>query len=439
MLESLRVSPVVLIAFGVFAGLIAALVLLGKVPISYNIRNLRVRWRVTIMTALAFTSVVALMVVMLAFVNGMYKLTESSGKADNVIILADGATDEQFSNLGFGEIKEIELHSGVKRDDEGKPLASWEIYVVSSQPLPKPTPGGSKRRFVQIRGIDDPARSGAVHGVGLKPGGVWFSPAGVQTLEDGSSVLQAVLGSGMARVLGEDAASAPLVHGDKFELGGRMWIVSGVMDSAGSTFDSEVWSKRDLIGSLFGKTTYSTVVLKAPDAAAAIDLAKDLSAHFKKPAVNAQTEVAYYSQLNETGKTFLYVFMFVAAIMAIGGVFGVLNTMFAAVSQRTKDIGVLRIIGFARWQVLTSFFLEAMLLAIIGGLVGCLIGFLSNGMTMESVVGGGQGSGKTVVLKLVVDANILLQGLLLSLGMGFIGGLLPALSAMRTRPLESLR
>jgi ABC-type antimicrobial peptide transport system permease subunit len=125
--------------------------------------------------------------------------------------------------------------------------------------------------------------------------------------------------------------------------------------------------------------------------------------------------------------------------MAIGGVFAIMNTMFAAISQRTKDIGVLRILGYGRWQLLTSFFLESILLALVGGLVGCALGAPANGWTASSIVGSGTGGGKSVVLKLVVDWRILGAGLAFSLFMGNVGGIFPALSAMRLRPLESLR
>jgi ABC-type antimicrobial peptide transport system permease subunit len=113
--------------------------------------------------------------------------------------------------------------------------------------------------------------------------------------------------------------------------------------------------------------------------------------------------------------------------------------MFAAISQRIKDIGVLRILGFASWQILVSFLLESLVIALVGGLLGCALGYLANGWSASSIVGSGQGGGKSVVLKLVVDANTLATGMLLTLVMGGLGGLLPALSAMRLKPLDSLR
>ena len=414
---------------------------LFKMVVRYNVRNLFVRWRITLLTALAFTLVIGLLTVMRAFVNGMYKLTEGSGDPANVMVLADGATDELFSNLGYGDIKEVELHEGILRDEQNKPLASWEIYVLANQPIPNAPPTGRRRRFIQVRGVDDPERSGRVYNLPLFEGGAWFSAAGVGPLPDGGTAVQAVIGQGIAKELGKDKGDGtqPLAPGDRFELGGRTWVVAGVMQSGGSTFDSEVWGKRDLVGSLYGKASYTTAVLRTKDAEAARALATDLSANYKKPAVNAKPEPEYYESLNSTNQGFLFAIRFVAVVMAVGGVFGIMNTMFAAISQRTRDIGVLRILGYTRLHVLVSFFLEALVLAIIGGLLGCAVGMLADGRTATSIISSGQGGGKSVVLKLVVDGKVLAEGMVFALAMGCVGGILPALSAMRLRPLESLR
>ena len=137
---------------------------------------------------------------------------------------------------------------------------------------------------------------------------------------------------------------------------------------------------------------------------------------------------------------FLVAIIIVAVFMAIGGVFGVMNTMFAAISQRTKDIGVLRLLGYKRWQILVSFLLESLVLALIGGFLGCLLGWLfADGRTATSIVSSTQGGGKFVVLRLTVDLAVLSSGMLLALAMGFLGGLIPSLSAMRLTALEALR
>jgi ABC-type lipoprotein release transport system permease subunit len=452
-----------------------ALGVLRGVPFNYNLRNLVVRWKTTALTGVAFTLVVALLTVMLAFVNGMYALTDASGVPSNVMVLADGATDELFSNLGYGDIKEIELRNEVLRDESGARLASWEVYVIVNQPilvrkcphcaqmvavdrfgqklLPHGDPacegsglvvtGTRGRRFIQVRGIDDPVLSGKVHNLPLHEGGTWFSQAGVEALSGGSfsgeQAIQAVIGEGLARELGPDQGKKALEVGDLFDLGPRKWVVVGIMQSAGSTFDSEVWAKRKLIGEYFGKDSYTTCVLRTADAASAKALAADLAKNYKKPAVSAQPEPEYYSKLNTTNQQFLYAIVGIMVIVAVGSVFGVMITMFAAISQRTKDIGVMRILGFARWQVLTSFFMESVALALLGGLLGCVLGSLCHNASATSIISSGQGGGKSVVLKLVVDWQILMAGMVFALVMGCLGGLLPAISAMRLKPLDSVR
>ena len=514
MLETMHLSLKVIAPLAAGLLLLVVLLIVGKVPLGYNVRNLLVRWRITFLTALAFTLVVSLLTVMLAFVNGMYRLTEASGQPANVMILSDGATDELFSNLAKQDTTNVERQPGVEQYENKRPLCSKEVYLVVSQQIPPPLPepgamavrgkiraiaadqgefvlagddgkdwkfhladnarfhinnlkvdekvlvlyeqgsGGplakelrasDKRRFVQVRGIEDATISSRVHAMDLFPGGKWFSPAGVQELVDETSgpgalpAIQAVLGEGVARILGKDQGKERLEPGDSFELGPRKWIVTGIMKSAGSTFSSEIWAKHSVVGPLFGKDQFTCLVVRTKDAATASKVA-DFFRNEYKPAVRAEPETEYYAKLSETNKQFSIAIYFVTIIMAIGGIFGVMNTMFAAISQRTKDIGVLRILGFARWQILVSFFLETLVIALVGGLIGCALGYLCNGWTATSIVSSGQGGGgKTVVLKLVVDANILAIGVLFTLVMGTLGGLVPSLSAMRQRPLESLR
>ena len=435
-----------LACLGAFLGFMGLLLVVGKVPVSYNVRNLMVRWKTTIMTALAFTLVVSLMTVMLAFVNGMYQLTEKSGRPGNVIVLADGATDESFSTLSFVDTNDVEQEPNVLKDESGAAQCSKEVFVIVNQEIKVAAGEKPRRRFVQVRGVEDPAMAGIVHGLKLKDGGQWFSEGGVEEDPAGGEgatanvVVQAVLGNGLAGELGNDRPERkPLQVGDTFPLGSRTWIVNGILDSTGSVFDSEVWAKRTRVGEDFGKqNTFSSYLIRTAGAAEAKALTEDLK-NYKKAALFPQVETEYFAKQGETGKQFLVAIIVVAVVMAVGGVFGVMNTMFAAISQRTKDIGVLRILGYARWQILVSFLLESLVIALIGGLLGCAIGYLADGWTARSVVSSGPGGGKSVVLQLVVSPEILMTGLLLSLTMGALGGFLPALSAMRLRALESLR
>jgi putative ABC transport system permease protein len=476
-----NLTPGLCMPLAVAVALCATLMLMGKIPLGYNVRNLAVRWRTTLLTALSFTMVIALMVVMLAFVNGMSQLTEQSGQPGNVIVLSDGATDELISNLGYNDSSDVALQPGVLRDEHNHPLASREVYLVVNQPIATKAPvvaasaaglgdaetrgrgdtasrdekareamaqvgesGAGKRRFMQVRGLEDPAMAAKVHGMQLFPGGRWLSDSGVQKLRLTASgrdevVFEAVLGEGVAGELGKDRGEETLRVGELFDLGPRKWIVVGIMRSSGSTFGSEIWAKASLVGPQFGKENlFTSIVLRTADAAAAQRLSKNLK-NYKKAALLAMTETEYFSKLSATNQQFLVAIIFVTIVMSIGGIFGVMNTMFAAIAQRTRDIGILRLMGFARWQILASFFIESMAIAVVGGVLGCTLGSLADGLTATSVVSGGQGGGKFVVLQLMVTTDTLAIGMLVTLLMGGLGGLLPSLSAVRLTPLETLR
>jgi hypothetical protein len=445
--------PIVISILAGIAVVVFTLLPVAKVPLSYNLRNLQVRWKTTLVTALAFTMVISLLTVMLAFVRGMYRLTESSGNPGNVMVLSDGATDEAFSNLPGGvsvQLMPRNIQQLILKDEKGSYLAVKEVYVIVNHVLPHPEPGGRKRRFVQLRGISNPPEIAArVHDIELQPGGTWFSESGVRPItwsENGTArsgnAYEVVIGDGIARTFGQDKNQQAIGPGEIIDMGDRKWYVVGVMKATGSAFGSEIWARDTLVGETYGRVnSYSCYVLRTANA----NDAKTVADEIKKVQVeghsfNAQTEREYYDRLSQTNQQFLYAVMFVAIVMAVGGVLGVMNTMFAAIAQRTKDIGVMRLLGFTRWQILASFLTESLVVALVGGLLGCAVGYLADGWTASSIVSAGAGGGgKSVVLRLVVDSFTLIMGLVFTLIMGAVGGLIPSLSAMRLKPLESLR
>jgi len=431
----------IVLGIALMAGLLA-LLSLGRVPISYNVLNLKVRWRTTALTALAFTLVVGLLTAMLAFVTGMSRMTEQSGHPGNVVVLSQGATDETFSDLGFSDLGDIENQPQILTED-GKRLMSRELFLIVNQPIADPRPGQPNRRFLQLRGLDEPAIAGRVHDLALAPGGAWFSEAGVRDWPnpDGSlgvPAVECVVGEGIAREL-SPTPGAMLQVGDTFRLNDRPWLVVGVLDSAGSTFNSEVWAKRGLIGPMFGKESYSTLVGRTAGPAEAEELAEFYEEGYTKASLNAMTETDYFANLNQYNSVLLAATIFVTAILSVGGVFGVMNTMFAAISQRTRDIGVLRLMGYRRRDIVASFLVEAMLIGLIGGVLGCCVGSIVDGQSATSILAAGGGGGKTVVLTITVSTTVIASGLLLTLVMGFVGGLLPSLNAMRLSALDALR
>jgi hypothetical protein len=434
------------IPLGMIALVLVFLMLTRKIPFQYSLRNLVVRWKTTLMTAVAFTVVVLLLTVMVAFVGGMNRVVARSAHPGNVLVLSDGATDEVFSNLPINDATEIEHQEGVVWQ-KGRALSSREVYICINQPTTGPD-GRPKHRFLQIRGVEDPDIAAQVHELELLPGGQWLSVGGVQESSAAgssgngrsASVIEAVLGEAIAQGLGADRGQESLQVGDTFELGPRRWLVVGIMRAPGSAFGSEIWAKRSIVGETFGKQNlYTSLVLRTGDAASAKALADRLTHQYKKSALQATTEAEYYSRLSESAEQILSAVFLVASIMAVGGVFGIMNTMFAAIAQRASDIGVLRILGFARWQILATFLLESLVIALVGGGLGCILGYFVNGISASTMVGSNDGIPKSVVFEMVVDPNTVALGLLFTLLMGGLGGFLPALAAMRLRPLESLR
>ena len=429
-------SLAALIAASLFA-IVIAILPIPKVPLNYNLRNLQVRWLTLLLTSLAIVLVVSLLTLLLAFVKGMDRLTEGTANPANVVILADGATDEAFSRLDpFGiELLPQDVQNEIAKSPDGKFLFSKEVYVVVTHQGMTATGEKGKRRFCQMRGLEDPVVSGLVHDITLDqsaPGkpGRWFSPTGEK---------EVVLGSGVAKLFAQDVGKEHLEPGDTIEIGKWTWRVAGIMNPSSSTFGSEIWVHDSIVQTNFGRNnSYSSFVAQVKDPAriaAAVVALKDLNTI----KFNVSSEKDYYAKLTSTNDQFRATILFIAVVMAIGGVLGVMITMFAAVSQRTRDIGVLRLLGYARWQILASFLLESLTIGLVGGILGVGIGFLCDGFTATSILAGSGGGGKSVVLRLTVDASVIGTGLVFALVMAALGGILPAINATRLRPLESLR
>jgi putative ABC transport system permease protein len=433
---------------------LGVLLLIGKIPLSYSLRNLVVRWHITALTTLAFFVVLFMLTFMLAFVNGITKLTQQSGIPGNVMLLSDGATDELFSSLEFGDVSNLdrivatEDENGyplpkpitVKKMNRGKDsvyMGSRETYCVVNQIIPN---SDERRRFVQLRIVVDADVSAAVHHLKLvDEKSRWWVDRGT----DDQHRIECVLGQGVAATLGPDLGKPSLEPGDAFELADMKWAVVGIMQTEGTTFGSEVWCRNvNLVTEALGKKSYTSYVLRVNDDSerSAQIMAYHIRNRYQTQKLKAVQEKEYFADLNKNNQQTTYTVLVVAVIMAIGGIFGVMNTMYSAIAQRTKDIGILRLLGFKRWQVLVSFLLESMAIALIGGIIGVALGSLCDGFAVTSIASSGQGGGgKSVAAKLIVDRDVILIGLLFTMVMGRLGGLVPALSAMRLKILESLR
>lgn len=380
------------------------------IPLSYNYRNLKVRWKTTLMTALGFTLVVAALVVMLAFVNGINQVCATSGEPENVLLLSKGSHDEVLSVVNRNQITQAEHAEGVVLDDSGFPLASRELFLVVHH-LDEKT---GAYRFLQVRGVLPVAFQ--VHTRVNVRNGETFHP-------NQSEVI-------IGKVLQRDNG---LRVGDSLRIGRKSWKITGVFDADGSAFESEVWGDLNELAGQFRREGFSSsVVLRAADAAAAEALAARIASS-RNISLESQTEPQYYAKQAQQTRTLRRATWMVAWFMGIGAVFGVMNTMFAAINHRIKDIAVMRLMGFKPRDILLCFLIEAVLIAMLGGLLGLALGSVANGATRSISLGA-----RNIQFALRVDAAIVLSVSLVTLLLGILGGLLPALNAMRIKVLEAL-
>jgi putative ABC transport system permease protein len=377
------------------------------IPFAYSHRNLRVRWKTTLMTASGFTLVVAALVVMLAFVNGILEVCTLTGEPENVLVLSRGNADEVLSRIDREAVLQIEDDPGIAHNSSGRLLSSREAFLPVNQRVGTQT--------LQVRGVTDLALEVHPHikiieGEMLRPGRG-----------------EVILGRAIQQELG-------LKLGDNLEIGQKMRHVCGIFSSEGSVFEIEVWADlTELLEQFRREGTYSTIVLATPDRATAELVAKRLT-DTRRLSVEAVPEPAYYLEQAEQTNSLRAAGITVALFMGIGAVFGITNTMFAAIEQRTKDIAVLRLLGFRKHEILISFLIEAMLIALIGGCLGSALGYCVNGLSVNSGL-----STKAIAFAFSVDAPSILIALMFTLLLGIVGGILPALAAMRVDPLQSLR
>ena len=358
--------------------------------------------------------VVGVLVALLAMGEGLTKTLRSTGDTSTAIILRGGATAELSSGLGREDVTLIGQLPGILRDAEGKPIASPELVVVAN--LPKKSTGSDAN--VEVRGIGPQA---------------WALRPNVKIVEGRAftpGLREMVVGKG-AR-----AQFAGLDPGTEINLNNQQWTIVGMFES-GDAHESELLGDVDTVAAAYRRTggyQSMTVRLTSPEA---LDELKAAIATDPRLKVDAKTTLDYYTAQSENlSKVIRVVGITIAVIMAIGAIFGALNTMYAAVATRAREIATLRAIGFRAPPVIVSVMLETMLLALAGGVLGGLIAWLIFDNYSVSTLGA---NFSQVVFQFSVSPQLLSNGLKWALAIGFIGGLLPALRAARLPVTTALR
>lgn len=385
-----------------------------RIPLSYNIRNLMVRRTTTAMTVLGIGLTVAVLAASFALVDGLRLAFAASGHPLHVLVTRKGSDSEVNSNFERRVFQDLKFKPGIARNARGEPLASLEVVTVISLASVE-FPDGAN---VSVRGVTPV-------GVELREearltAGRWFTP-GRRELTVGSSI----------------AKRYPAARlGGKLSFGRGEWAVVGVYDSGQLAQNSEIMADLNQLAADFGRTeVLSSALIRASGEPAVQALINDLNFD-PRLNVEARREKEYYANQMSSGDLVRYLGLVVASIMAVGSCFGAMNTMYAAVARRSREIGTLRVLGFSRAAILASFLVESLLLGLLGGVAGLLLVLPLNGVTT------GIGSWTTfaeVAFQLRITPAAAARGLAFATLVGAAGGLLPAYNAARKEILAALR
>ncbi len=383
------------------------------IPIAYNVRNLVVRKTTTLMTAAGIAMTVAVLLAILGLVSGLRTAFEATGDPLQVLVMRKGGNAELTSLLTQEQFQIVKSFPGIAKGSDGQPLASLEVVSVINLPSVD-NPEGSN---VTVRGL--PMRGVEMRHLKLAAGR-WFRP-GEREVTVGKNI----------------AKRYPAAQlGKQLRFGKGYWTVVGVMDGGKSAVNSEIFGEGNEVASDFNRAdTYSSALLEATDEVTAAALIKSLE-NDRRLNVTVMSERDYYTSQTSSAIPIQSLGIFVCIIMAVGSSFAAMNTMYAAVARRAKEIGTLRILGFTRGSILLSFFLESLLLALVGGVIACLVVLPLNNMTTSI---GSFITFSDVSFNFHIGPDIMIIGLVFSLLVGAAGGFLPARQAARKEILTALR
>lgn len=385
------------------------------IPIVYNFRSVRARWTSAIVAVIGIAGTVGVFIAMLSLARGFRATLVSSGSEDNAIIMRAGATSEMTGGVTIDTVKVVQDAPGIARGADG-PLVTAEVVMVA--PIPLKSTGTDAN--VQLRGVSK----------------------NVLNIRNKFKIIEGrMFQPGLTEVIvGKNAniSYTGLTVGNTISLGNLKWKVVGVFDAGGSAFDSEIWCDGHLLGPAYNRpdTFFQsvTVHLASPDS---LPQLKDSLTSDPRLNVDVSREIDYYSK-QSTRLTRLITVLggLVAGIMAIGAVFGALNTMYSAVSERGREIATMRALGFGGPSVVFSFVIEALLISFVGALVGCIAVLPLNGLTTGAM---NFQTFSHMAFAFKITPELLVKGVVFALVMGVMGGLPPAIRAARRPVALALR
>ncbi len=386
---------------------------MAAIPLSYNLRSLRVRWRLTLSTVLGVALVVAVFVMVMALARGLKSTYITTGDARNLLVLRSGSTAESSSQITRAEVLRMKYLEGLARDSGGRTLFSPEIIVLIYLDRLDLSGGAN----VLVRGMGE-------MGLALRP---------QITLVEGRMFQGGRRECMVSRRVADRFAHCRV--GQSFRAGKGDWTVVGIFEAGKTAYESEIWADADEVRDAFNRNFYGSVLMRPVDAAASERVIQRLETD-RVLSVRVLPETKYYQDQTQTAGPIQFMGGFLATIMSVGAAFSAMNTLYAAVGARTREIGTLRVLGFKRRAIYVSFLLESIILAVVGGLTGCLLSLPLNGVATGTF---SWTSFAEVAFEFRITGELLGKGMVFAVAMGVLGGLLPARLAARKPVLDALK
>ena len=386
-----------------------------KIPFAYNVRSVLGRPVSTALTALGIALVVAVFIAMLALANGFASALVRTGSDQNVLVLRDGADSEMSSGLDRASASIISSSPHVARGPDGRALFSPEVYVI----VPLARMGDTTALAnVVVRGVSERA---------------WAVRSNVRVTEGerpSSGRAEVCIGQ---RLVGRFPNTG---LGDRIRFAGREWDVTCHFAAGGSSFESEIWGENEQIMPAMRGEVFQSASFRLADPAAFEEVKRTLEGD-KRITVDVHRESAFYAQQSELlGNILRILAVLITSIMAVGAIFGAVNTMYAAVSSRAPEIAVLLTLGFKPRSILASFLAESALIALVGGVVGCLIALPMNGVVTSTT---NWASFSEIAFSFRITPALLLAGIVFAVVMGTLGGFFPARRASKVPVVQAIR
>jgi putative ABC transport system permease protein len=385
------------------------------IPLSYSLRNLLVRRTSTLAAALGIGLVVTVFILVMALAQGFAFAVKTTGSLENAMVLRKGSNSEVTSGVLNEEAQAIAVRPDIARGQDGQPMIVPEMVVLVVLPRFDGAPAN-----VTVRGTG-PRVLGVRPQVRILPGGRMFRP-GLPELVVGRALSQRLQG---------------LALGQTVSFQRQRWTVVGIFETGGTGFESEIWGDNDVLRPAFHREQgYQSITLRMADPRAFQDLQVSIETD-PRFELKVKTESDYYSEQSQTMATMIGILgTLITIIMSVGAVFGAMNTMYAAVGSRAREVATLRALGFGRGAVLASFFFESLILSGLGGLLGCLLSLPIHGLSTGTT---NWETFSELSFAFRITPGILAGGLAFALVMGALGGLLPSLRAARLPITTGLR